>query len=213
MTSLETLPCEIKDQICSHLCQMDLYNFLPISPELSESATTSLYRSPIFRSSYRFAQFVTKVSHSRRFADMVRRLIVWDEIEEENNLCNFARWIEWTYRNQPVYATGDPPPAKLYETYRGLCWDKHPTRSKFLRGDYAFVPIGLIIQALSSCRNLRSGLCPLERRDAHAEQGRRVKDQMSLQRFPPQVALPSTDSDIRQAISFRTPEVVVTQRP
>ena len=156
MNSLETLPREIRDQICSHLCQIELYNMIPISPALSDSAVMNLYRSPKFSSSYRFAQFVTTVSHSRRFANMVRRLTVLDEIEEESDVYKLARWIEWTYRNEPVYATGDPPPENLYDSNREICWDKHPTRSRFLGGDFGTAPIGLIIQALSSCRNLRS---------------------------------------------------------
>lgn len=62
---LEAIPSEVKDHIFSYLPQESLHCLLFTSPALSEEAAIRLYHSPEIRTTYRFAQFVTTVSHSQ----------------------------------------------------------------------------------------------------------------------------------------------------
>ena len=101
---LEILPSEVKDHIFSYLPQETLHCLLLTSPALSEEAAIRLYHSPEFRTTYRFAQFTTTVSHSRRYADMVRVFELSDRTEAEDRANGFASWREWKYREIPLYA-------------------------------------------------------------------------------------------------------------
>ena len=91
---LEAIPSEVKDHILSYLPQESLHCLLFTSPALSEEAAIRLYHSPEIRTTYRFAQFVTTVSHSRRYADMVRVFQLTDRKEAENRANGFANWRE-----------------------------------------------------------------------------------------------------------------------
>lgn len=153
---LEIIPSEVKDHIFSYLPQETLYCLLLVSPALSEEAAVFLYHSPKFRTTYRFAQFVTTVSHSRRYADMVRVFKLSDRKEAEDRANGFASWREWKYREIPLYAA-QPPPKQLMEpkkkTYKGI----HPgTNYLFNRTSGGVLPIGSVIHVLAVCRNIRS---------------------------------------------------------
>ena len=98
---LESVASEVKDHIFSFLPQQSLYLLLLTGPALSEEAAIALYHSPKFRTTYRFAQFVTTVSHSSRYANMVRVFELSDRKEPENRVNELASWREWQYREKP----------------------------------------------------------------------------------------------------------------
>lgn len=152
---LETIPSEVKDHIFSYLPQETLYCLLLMSPALSEEAAVLLYHSPKFRTTYRFAQFVTTVSHSRRYANMVRVFKLSDRKEAEDRANGFASWREWKYREVPLYAA-QAPPKQLMEpkmkTYKGT----HPgTNYLFNKTSGGVMPTGSVIHVLAACRNIR----------------------------------------------------------
>lgn len=155
--ALEDLPLEIKDQILSYLRRADLQNLFLTSPSLTslnEAIAIKTYRKPEFSTTYRFAQFVTTVSHSKRYADMVKIL----EIPGPNNLWSdkgdLASWREWKYRNQPLYAAQPPLPSSAN---RGYYYPLHPTRCQFIRfEDSDVLPTGAVVHVLMACQNIRS---------------------------------------------------------
>ena len=152
--ALENLPFEIKDQIFSYLPQADLHNLLLTSPSLTEAISIKLYHKPEFPTTYRFAQFVTTVSHSKRFANMVKIFDVPGPDNAWSDRMDLASWREWKYRDEPLYAAQPP---KLYPENLDDCYRSHPTRCSFLRveDDYV-VPTGAVIHVLMACQNIRS---------------------------------------------------------
>ena len=151
---LEFISSEVKDHIFSYLPQDSLYCLLLTSPALSEEATVRLYYSPVFRTTYRFAQFVTTVSHSRRYADMVRVYELSDRKEAENHANGFASWQEWRYRGTSLYAAR-PPPKQLIEpktrSYKGT----HPGFNDLFSQTNFCMPVGLVVHVLAACRKIR----------------------------------------------------------
>ena len=151
---LETIASEVKDQIFSYLPQETLYCLLHVSPALSEEAAVLLYYSPKFRTTFRLAQFVTTVSHSRRYADMVRVFRVSDHKEAENHAHGFASWREWKYREIPLYAALFTGPKK------NACTGAHPGANDLFNRTNASMPVGLVVHVLASCRNIRQVTVP-----------------------------------------------------
>ena len=140
--ALESLPFEIKDQIFSYLPQADLHNLLFTSPSFIEAITIELYHNPTFPTTYRFAQFVTTVSHSKRYADMVKILDIRVPVNPWIDKSDRATWREWKYRDQPLYAAQYRP---------------HPTRCPFMIFEEDNVlPIGAVVHVLMACQNIRS---------------------------------------------------------
>lgn len=152
--ALENLPFEIKDQILSYLPRADLYNLLLTSSSLTwlnEAITIKIYHKPELPTTYRFAQFVTTVSHSKRYADMVKIL---DIPGLYNAMSDLASWREWKYRNQPLYAAQPPLP---WSADRDYCYRSHPTRCPFMvYEDIGVLPIGAVVHVLKACQNIRS---------------------------------------------------------
>ncbi len=154
---LESLPSEIKDQIFSYLTQKKLYALLLTSTALSEAAAMNLYKAPRFSSTYRFAQFVTTVSHSRHYAGMVRSFGLWDSHEDDHRIEELAGWMEWKYRSVPLYAAR-PPQAQPRVQARIISKSAtHPRCNQFLRKSSCNmgIPVGAIVHVLTACRNLR----------------------------------------------------------
>ncbi len=151
---LETIASEVKTLIFSHLPQESLCCLLLTGPALSEEAAILLYHSPKFRTTYRFAQFVTTISHSRRYADMVRVFELSDRKDAEDRANRFASWREWKYREIPLYAAQAPPkrlvePEK--EEYKGI----HPGTNDLFNKMNVSMPVGSVIHVLAACRNIR----------------------------------------------------------
>ena len=151
---LEIIPSEVKDHIFSYLPQESLYCLLLTSPALSEEATIQLYHTPVFQTTYRFAQFVTTVSHSRRYADMVRVYELSDRKDAENHANGFASWQEWRYREIPLYAAR-PPPKQLIEPKTRPYKGTHPGFNDLFNKTNICMPVGFIVHVLAACRNIR----------------------------------------------------------
>ena len=151
---LESVASEVKDHIFSYLPEEALYCLLLTSPALFEEAAIALYHSPKFRTTYRFAQFVTTVSHSRRYANMVRVFKLSDRKEAEHRANGFASWREWQYRETPLYRAQAPPkqltvPEKI--PYKGI----HPGINSLFNKTNFFMPVGSVVHVLAACRNIR----------------------------------------------------------
>ena len=154
ISMLEAIPSEVKDHIFSYLPQESLHCLLFTSPALSEEAAIRLYHSPKIRTTYRFAQFVTTVSHSRRYADMVRVFELTDRKEAENRANGFANWREWKYREIPLYAAR-PPPKQLIEPKPKAYKGTHPGTNDFFNKTSVALPVGSVVHVLAACRNIR----------------------------------------------------------
>lgn len=152
---LESVASEVKDHIFSFLPQKSLYHLLLTGPALSEDAAIALYHSPKFRTTYRFAQFVTSVSHSSRYANMVRVFELSDRKESENRLDLLASWREWQYRDRPLYRAQAPP--TVPNRYKG----NHPVMNCFFNRTNLSLPIGSVVHVLAACRNIRSRSSPV----------------------------------------------------
>lgn len=152
---LETIASEVKNHIFSYLPQETLYCLLLTSPALCGEAAILLYHSPKFPTTYRFAQFVTTVSHSRRYADMVRVFVLSDRKEAEDRANGFASWREWKYRQIPLYAA-QAPPKQLLEPRKKTYMGSHPGNNYLFNKTNDSMPVGSVIHVLAACRNLRS---------------------------------------------------------
>ncbi|KAK9350693.1 hypothetical protein V1523DRAFT_418981 [Lipomyces doorenjongii] len=103
--TLDTLPLEVLDEICSSLPQQALLSTVSTCKSLACSAYVYLYQEPHFTSTYRFAQFVSAITHDRTLASYVRCL---DLSTIENGLKGnvvLAGWRDWKYRSEPLYWT------------------------------------------------------------------------------------------------------------
>ena len=152
--AFETLPSEIKNQIFSYLPQADLHNLLFTSPSFTEAITIGLYYKPQFPTTYRFAQFVTTVSHSKRYADKVKILDIPGPDNHWSKTNNRATWREWKYRDLPLYAAHVPSRilAKKHQ-----CYPLHPVQGLFMTTHNDNVlPIGTVVHVLMACQNIRS---------------------------------------------------------
>ncbi|KAL9134400.1 MAG: hypothetical protein Q9175_004411 [Cornicularia normoerica] len=161
---LETIASEVKYHIFSYLPQETLYCLLLSSPALSEEAAILLYHSPKFRTTYRFAQFVTTVSHSRRYADMVRVFDLSDRKEAEDRANGFASWREWKYREIPLYAA-QAPPKQLMEPKKKIYKGTHPGANYLFNKTSVSMPLNFaaltsddLIESLSYPSSAISGL-------------------------------------------------------
>ena len=151
---LEMIPSEVKDLIFRYLPQQSLYCLLLTSPALCEEATSRLYHRPVFRTTYRFAQFVTTVSHSKRYADMVRVCELSDCKDAENHANGFASWQEWRYRGVPLYAAR-PSPKQLIEPKTRPYEGTHPGFNDLFKKTNVCMPVGFVVHVLAACRKIR----------------------------------------------------------
>ena len=153
---LETTPSEMKDHIFSYLPHETLYSLMFTGPALSEAATILLYRRPKYRTTYRFAQFVTTVSHSRHYADMVRVFELSDRSGAQDRANGLASWREWKYRDKPLYAAQAPPKQPQTKACNGA----HPGTNHLFNKMDVSMPVGLVIHVLAACRHIRSCSLP-----------------------------------------------------
>ncbi|KAK9367206.1 hypothetical protein V1509DRAFT_188598 [Lipomyces kononenkoae] len=103
--TLDTLPLEVLDEICSSLPQQALLSMVNTCKSLACSAYVYLYQEPCFMSTYRFAQFISVITHDRTLASYVRTL---DLSTIESGLRGnvvLAGWRDWKYRSEPLYWT------------------------------------------------------------------------------------------------------------
>src|SRR5438046_1328500 len=98
LAKLDALPAEILDEILSYLPQQALRSLLLTNKQFVDAAAIAIYQCPKFASTYRFAQFVSTVSHGKHYADMVRELDLSSFGDPGNTLDEdepVAGWREW----------------------------------------------------------------------------------------------------------------------
>jgi len=158
--TLESLPFEIKSQIFRYLSQETLRCLTLTSAVLSEAAAVDLYEWPNFASTYRFAQFVTTVSHSLDSAQLVRVLDL-SGFGSEAEDTPIAGWREWKYRTEPLYSIHQHTEfVKQTESESSLGLQKltsHPKSNPFLQqwSTCQDVPVGGIVHILEACKHIR----------------------------------------------------------
>ncbi|KAK9453927.1 hypothetical protein V1511DRAFT_461737 [Dipodascopsis uninucleata] len=107
--SLDCLPTEVLDEVCSMLPQQSLLFLTKTCRATAGSAYVYLYRRPHFSSTYRLAQFVSVITHDRTLASYVRELDL--STIEDGVIGNvvLAGWRDWKYRSEPLYAVRSKP--------------------------------------------------------------------------------------------------------
>ncbi|KAF3940956.1 hypothetical protein ABW19_dt0206429 [Dactylella cylindrospora] len=155
------MPCEILDEIFCHLGQKELHAVLLCNKYLADSAAPALYATPKFASTYRFAQFVSLVTHNAPLANLVRELDLSNISADIPEELPVAGWREWKYRTDPLHTIrrednfklrkgkSVAPPAKQ----KGV----HPLPSPFLAQYHTCrdIPMGAVIHIVVACTRLR----------------------------------------------------------
>lgn len=100
------LPIELLDEIIGTLGQPALLQLLTVSRLVSSLTVRHLYFEPQFQSTYRFAQFVTTVSHNSDLASYVKVLDLSSIPERTRPGTHevLAGWRDWKLRNEPLYS-------------------------------------------------------------------------------------------------------------
>jgi hypothetical protein len=142
--TLATMPAELLSYIFAHLNQRELHVLMLTNSNFIEIAATYLYSSPVFASTYRFAQFVSTVSHKSHYAFMVRCLDLscFSKLcidEEGGELRPLAGWREFKYRHHHGARKGHPAPSPFLQSY-------HRTRD---------IPIGALNHVFAACARLQ----------------------------------------------------------
>jgi hypothetical protein len=168
--SLLQMPLEVILLIVKLLPQRDRHALMLTHPALFEPAADVLYHTPLFASTYRFAQFAHTVSHHEHYGDRVRILDVSGftavpQFEREP----MAGWREWKFRSHDLYrarrphrvtgpiATGPPiETPKRRPTRRRVLKRGHPPPNPFLEAWSLSrdIPLGGLCHAVMACRNL-----------------------------------------------------------
>ncbi|KAI9880315.1 MAG: hypothetical protein M1830_004194 [Pleopsidium flavum] len=165
--TLETIPVEIKDQIFSSLSQETLHALLLTCSGLVEAAAIAMYSRPEFASTYRFAQFVTTVSHSQSYAEMVRVLDLSTFEQGDDKEVALAGWREWKYRTEPLYSIQkemSSPGSKIRQGQGRQLNEQelkfnptHPKPNPFLKqwSTCRDIPMGALIHVLKACQRIK----------------------------------------------------------
>lgn len=116
---INSLPHEIMHKIIGHLDQRDVTMCLYVNKNMYSTAVRQLYKEPFFSSTYRFAQFVTQVSHNDELASYVQKLDLSTirpgfESEQDDSAvfenepieddAVLAGWRDWKLRGDPLYS-------------------------------------------------------------------------------------------------------------
>lgn len=109
------LPIELLDDILGNLGQQTLLQLLTVSRLISSLSIRHLYFEPQFRSTYRFAQFVTTVSHNPELAGYTKVLDLSGIRSGERPGTDevLAGWRDWKLRTEPLYAKTNSSQATL----------------------------------------------------------------------------------------------------
>ena len=158
---LSTLPSEILDEIFQHLDQGTLLALTKVSRRMFDEAAHTLYASPSFASTYRFAQFVSVVSQNRLLARMVRTLDLSNLGSCVDPDLPLAGWREWKFRSSQLFTIRRDDRGRKKSGQRKrkpvvLTTSTHPLPSPLLK-QYSTsrdVPVGGIIHALRACSYL-----------------------------------------------------------
>jgi hypothetical protein len=151
--SLINIPTELVHCIAQYLPRSSLLNLICVCRQLRAETIMLLYAKPQFTSTYRFAQFVTTVSHNRNLAELVRELDLSHFAKMPKNI-GLAGWREWKYRSEPLYSLSSPQdndPTKRSPPNHPLA---HPLLLKYSTGGHD-VPLGSLMHVLKACVRIR----------------------------------------------------------
>jgi F-box-like len=155
--SLTNIPTELVLSIVRYLTRSELLNLVRTCQQLRSEAVMFLYAKPFFTSTYRFAQFVTTISHNRKLADLVRELDL-SHIQKLPKDSGLAGWREWKYRTEPLYSIY---PSQAGENSLDRAPEKHPLAHphllKHTTGGHD-IPLGSLMHIVKSCPHLRCDL-------------------------------------------------------
>lgn len=100
------LPIELLDEILGNLDQTSLLRLVSTSRPVSSIARRHLYFEPQFTSTYRFAQFVTTISHNDQLASFVKVLDLSGILPGVRPGSGevLAGWRDWKLRSEPLYS-------------------------------------------------------------------------------------------------------------
>lgn len=167
LAKLDALPAEILDEIFAYLPQQALHSLLLTNTQLVDAAAIAMYRRPKFASTYRFAQFVSTVSHGKHYADMVRELDLNSFGGRKNDMDEnkpLAGWREWKYRSEPLYSIQHdvnngfrPRLGRESGDRSAMPTSTHPNPNPFLKtwATCRDVPMGAIIHVLEACQRIQ----------------------------------------------------------
>jgi hypothetical protein len=150
--SLINIPTELVHSIFRYLPVSDLLNLICVSKQLRAETIMLLYAKPHFISTYRFAQFVTTVSHNSRLAELVRELNLSHFSKLPKDL-GLAGWREWKYRSEPLYNLA-PVDSRNVSRSKDKHPPAHPLLLKYSPGGHD-VPLGSLMHVVKSCTRLR----------------------------------------------------------
>jgi len=154
--SLINIPTELVHSVVRYLSRTDLLNLICVCQQLRSELTAVLYAKPYFMSTYRFAQFVTTISHKPNLADLVRELDL-SHISKLPKNSGLAEWREWKYRTESLYSIY---PSQDTESSKDLTRSTskhplaHPLLLKHSTGGHD-IPLGALMHIVKSCPHLR----------------------------------------------------------
>lgn len=121
-----------------------------------------LYVRPTFISTYRYAQFVTTISHNPRLAELVRELQLSHFAKMP--LDGLAGWREWKYRTESLYSIYPGNEAQATPSSDQIVLNHplaHPLLLKYSPGVHD-VSLGSLLHIVKSCPHLRYFIPPCE---------------------------------------------------
>ncbi|KFX96828.1 hypothetical protein V490_03111, partial [Pseudogymnoascus sp. VKM F-3557] len=158
--TLLNLPTEVLGLIFKDFSQKELRELMLVNSAFTEAAANLMYHTPLFASTYRFAQFAYTVSHQKHYGDRVRVL----DVSGFANVAQFDRqpeagWREWKFRNHDLYQGN----SRLHvperrPTRRRMPHRKHPQPNPFLEA-WALsrdIPLGGLCHAIQGCQYLNT---------------------------------------------------------
>ena len=165
--SLVTLPPELASAIYGKLAQPDLLSAINVCRAVYDDAIPLLFATPCFASTYRFAQFITCISHNEYLAGLVRDMDLSTLAQLPENEA-IAGWREWKYRTDPLYTTvytksSESPTMTVRsggsEVQRpSSSISSHPPASPLLQrssGGLHDVPLGSLLHLVTCCSRIR----------------------------------------------------------
>jgi F-box-like len=148
--SLINIPTELVHSIVRYLPRSDLLNFMLVCQQLRAETIMLLYSKPYFQTTFRFAQFVTTISHNSRLADLVRELDLSHFSKLPKDL-ELAGWREWKYRTESLYSIYPGNDSDNPDRKHPLA---HPLLLKYSTGGHD-VPLGALMHIVKACPHLR----------------------------------------------------------
>ena len=165
--SLVTLPPELASSVYGKLAQPDLLSAINVCRAAYDDAIPLLFATPRFASTYRFAQFITCISHNEYLAGLVRDVDLSNLAQLPENEA-IAGWREWKYRTDPlytiVYTQSSEPPTMTVQSHSSELQlpsssiSSHPPASPLLQrssGGLHDVPLGSLLHLVTCCTQIR----------------------------------------------------------